>query len=376
MANASSISNKVRLLMIAAESETGASQKTIHSLKAQLSDLDIDFQVAWIPTLEPDLHKQADITERLAEQYNASIVFWSDLLTGERIFLYVSEPGGGRILVRSVSFEDSERGDRFSVIALIVRTAVEAIVEGGHIGVTRGAPNGLGDSSLYSMPRPSKTPVTEPGKTATPDEASPASDAVKRQSDESAGPRRHSRKGRVDSSRLNLAAAYLLSVYSPTTRLAHGARLALAVRVNRWGRIHMAYRVQIPIDVESELAAMTLRHHPFELGFSARFEMGRLYLDIGAGIVNDPLTWKVSSVGAARIAPMADRFRWLVGASPFVRASWSPLSVFKLYLALAADIYFNESPSYVERVNGDEAIIVDPFTVRPHCQLGVIFFLF
>jgi hypothetical protein len=153
-------------------------------------------------------------------------------------------------------------------------------------------------------------------------------------------------------------------------------RLALGVRVNRFGRIYMAYHVYFPFDVESELASMTLRHHPFELGFFARFELGRLFLDLGAGIVNDPLTWEVSSSGVSRIAPMADRFRWLVGASPFVRASWSPLSMFKLYLALAVDVYFNESPSYVERVNGDKAIVVDPFTARPQCQLGFIFFLF
>ena len=120
---------------------------------------------------------------------------------------------------------------------------------------------------------------------------------------------------------------------------------------------------------------MTLRHHPFEIGFTGRLEWGGLFLDFGAGLVNDPLSWEVNPTGDTPIAPVDDQFRWLVGATPFIQLNWSPSPVYKLFLAVAADIYFNESPSFVKRLNGDEMIVMDPFSVRPHLQIGVAFYI-
>ncbi len=358
-------SDKPRFLMIASEAEAEASQEAIFSLRAQLSDVGIDFRVAWVPAHTADLHAQADIVQRLAEEHAASVVFWSDLLTGDRIFLYVSEPGGGRILVRSVSLGD--QGDRFEVIAVIVRTVVEAIVDGGHIGVS---PR-LGDTA----PRPTDpSPVASDSSgqhTSSPDKAHEDSEPSRRP------PRRERRRGRGTSpARLDLAAAYALTLYSPTKWVIHGVRLGLAVRITRRGRIYTAYRIQIPFDVENGLAAMTLRHHPFEAGVAWRFGRGSLFWDMGAGIVTDPLTWGVDPVDDSRIAPTRSRSRWLVGAAPFVRAGWSPIDLFKLYLAAGVDVYFNESPSYVERMDGGRAVVVDPFDARAQIRLGVVFFLF
>ena len=99
-------------------------------------------------------------------------------------------------------------------------------------------------------------------------------------------------------------------------------------------------------------------------------------IDLGIALVNVPLKWSVKSKEAFSIAPLGDTFRWLVAASPFVQLSWSPANVYKFYLAVGTDIFFNERLSFVERADGDRAVVVDPFGVRPHLQAGAVFYLF
>jgi hypothetical protein len=375
-ANADADSGKIRILMMASKAETKASTAQIRAVRAQLSDLGIDFQVAWTQTNSSDLHVQAEISEQLAKEYNATMVFWSDLLIGERVFLYVSEPGGGRILVRSISFEDKNQADRFEVIAVIVRSVAEAIAGGGHIGVSSQVSASPAASGLLAHPSPVIDPQIPAASQSQPSRPAESADAPHRRNTADVDAHQNSSANSAAPARIELAAAYGLTLYSSTQRFIHGVRAALAVRVNRWGRLFWAYRVQIPFEVKNDLVTMKLRHHPFEIGFSRRFELGSLYLDLGAAVINDPLTWQVKPADTSRVAAAGDRFRWLVGVTPFVQLSWLPLRVFKLYLAIAADIYFNESRSFVERTNGDKAAVVDPFKARPQLQLGAVFFLF
>jgi hypothetical protein len=389
-ANANSDSGNVRILMIASRAETQTSEEAIRAIQAQLSDLDIDLTVFWTPSYNRDLPVQADTAEQLAKQNNATMVFWCDFLVGKRVFLYVSEPGGGRILVRKVSFDDKNQRDRFLVMAVILRSVVEAIADGGHIGIS---PGGVGSSAAANLPK-NDSPVTDSGisvdsesqPTGPPEPPSdtpqghgpsePPSDTPQGHgpSELDAHPNRTEKI--VAPARIDMSAAYGLTLYSPSRRFTHGVRTALGVRVSRFGRLFLGYRIQIPFEVTSDLVSMALRHHPFEVGLSRRFESGSLYLDLGAALVNDPLTWQVTDFNTSRVAAEKDRFRWLIGVSPFVELNWLPSSVFKFNIALAADIYFNESRSFVERNNGDRTTVVDPYRVRPQVRLGVIFFLF
>jgi hypothetical protein len=381
-ANANSDSGKVRILMIASRAETPTSEEAIRAIQAQLSDLDIDLKVFWTPSYSRDLPVQADAAEQLAKQNNATMVFWCDFLVGKRVFLYVSEPGGGRILVRKVSFDDKNQRDRFLVMAVILRSVVEAIAGGGHIGIS---PGGVGSSAAANFPK-SDSPRADSGVSVNSEfqptgPPEPPSDMPPGRvpSELDAHPNRTEKivtEKIVAPARIDMSAAYGLTLYSSSTRFTHGVRTALGVRVSRFGRLFLGYRIQIPFEVNSDLVSMALRHHPFEVGLSRRFESGSLYVDLGAALVNDPLTWQVTDFNTARIAAEKDRFRWLIGVSPFVQLNWLPSSVFKFNIALATDVYFNESRSFVERNNGDRITVVNPYRVRPQVRLGVIFFLF
>lgn len=381
-ANANSDSDKVRILMIASRAENPTSEEAIRAIQAQLSDLDIDLKVFWTSSYSRDLPVQADTAEQLAKQHNATMVFWCDFLVGKRVFLYVSEPGGGRILVRKVSFDDKNQRDRFLVMAVILRSVVEAIAGGGHIGIS---PGGVGSSSATNFPK-DDSPVAGSGnsldsESQPTDPPAPPSDTPQGHGPSAldAHPNRTEKivtEKIVAPARIDMSAAYGLTLYSSSRRFTHGVQTALSVRVTRFGRLFLGYRIQIPFEVHSDLASMTLRHHPFEVGLSRRFESGSLYLDFGASLVNDPLTWRVTGFDTSRVAAEKDRFRWLIGVSPFVQLNWLPSRVFKFDIALATDIYFNESRSFVERNNGDRITVVDPYRVRPQVRLGVIFFLF
>ena len=190
--------------MIASKAEAKESEKAIRSIRAQLSDLDIDFQVVWIQNHSGYFRDQTNLSERLSEQHNATIVFWSDLSIKDQVFLYLSEPGGGRILVRSIPFENDEQGDRFDVISLIVRSVVEAISKGGQIGVSSPAPS----APVPSAPVPSAPPPSL-----------------------KAADTRDSQGGSTTSKRFSISAAYGLTLYSETKLFIHGVRLASAARV-------------------------------------------------------------------------------------------------------------------------------------------------
>ncbi|MBN2529067.1 MAG: hypothetical protein JXR76_21940 [Deltaproteobacteria bacterium] len=375
-ANANSDFDKVRILMIASRAESPTSEQAIRAIQAQLSDLDIDLEVFWTSSYSRDLPVQADTAEQLAKQYNATMVFWCDFLVGKRVFLYVSEPGGGRILVRKISFDEQNQRDRFLVMAVILRSVVEAIAGGGHIGIS---PGGVGSSAAANLPG-NDSPVANSGITvdskSQPKGPEPRSDTPQGHDPSARDTHPNRTEKIVAPARIDMSAAYGLTLYSSSRRFIHGVQTALSVRVTRFGRLFLGYRIQIPFEAHSDLVSMTLRHHPFEVGLSRRFESGSLYLDLGAALVNDPLTWQVTDFDASRVAAEKDRFRWLIGVSPFVQLNWLPSSVFKFNVSLAADIYFNESPSYVERNNGDRTTVMNPYRVRPQVRLGVIFFLF
>jgi hypothetical protein len=77
------------------------------------------------------------VAKEAAARLGALTVFWLDTSLGEQLFLYIAEPGGGRVLVRTV--EAADETERLESMALIVRSTVEALLAGGHLGIERSA---------------------------------------------------------------------------------------------------------------------------------------------------------------------------------------------------------------------------------------------
>jgi len=261
----------------------------------------------------------------MAENTDAVAVFWSDLSLPDQVFIYIAEPGGGRILVRSVESEGEEKEGRTEAMAVIVRYAVKAMLEGGEIGV-------------HSPPPPAEKKAVKPS-------------------------------GWVD-----VAVSYGLSMYSGEQPVLHGARVAASVRVFRWVRVFIGYRIEASMDFESESVAMNLKPHPMEAGFSLRIDRKHWKLDGGAALIVDRLTWSMTAKreGIGFVTPYG---RWLAAVSPYVSIGWSPTSFSTLFFSVAADIYFNERDYVAETVGGTEKVAA-PWRVRPYFQLGALFSFF
>ena len=138
----------------------------------------------------------------------------------------------------------------------------------------------------------------------------------------------------------------------------------------------MAYHALFPIDVSDGPMQLTLRYHPFAIGLFARFRRGKFYLDGGAAVTIDRLTWAATFSDDGRYSLTGDPFRWLVAVSPIVRFGWAVAEAYSLTLAVGAEVYLNESPSYIELTDGSRWTIVDPLDVRPFFYAGIQFHLF
>ncbi|MDD5307285.1 MAG: hypothetical protein PHU25_08185 [Deltaproteobacteria bacterium] len=338
-----------RLVMVASEQDTGEVEKTFAAIRAQMSDMNVNLTLTRVPVFFGTLREQYETVRQVAERSRARLTFWIDLSVEDRVFLYIAEPGGGRVLVRAVEPETDETLGRVDVIAIIVRTVAEAIIEGGEIGVTR------------PQPEAARPPPSPPPK---PPVLPPDSGPKRREKPQPSAPR----------DLLEIAGAYVGSLYDKEPTWRSGASVGLAGRVSERFWVKAAYRIEAPIRKANDLVSVEFSPHPFEVGAFLRLGPSKVAVDLGIALVNDPLTWSLRTKDVS-VRPERNRFRWLVAACPSVTVGWAPYGIYRFFLTVSADIYFNESPSVVEASERDVKVI-DPLDVRPTVLAGVAFVIF
>lgn len=311
------------VIMMAPTADQDLPRRAAEAVASQLADLPVSFDVEWVADVPLDLRAQVDAARKVAARRDATAVFWIDLTLPEQLFLYFAEPEGGRILVRTIRSEGEGMEARLETVAVIIRGAVKAILAGGKIGV--------------------EAPPEEPP--------------------EPTGPR----------GVLDVFLAYALTLYSSEAPTLHGARLGLSTRLKGWARIHLAYRLQVPVSVEGEYVGLTVSPHPIELGLTGRFRLGDWYLDAGVGLMVDVVTIDVTALEDDVLARSIDH-RWLFGATPSLAFGRNLGRVAAIYLAVSADVMFNEQWYAVETPEGTQTVL-EPWNVRPVFQLGTLFTL-
>ncbi|MDD5309957.1 MAG: hypothetical protein PHU25_21785 [Deltaproteobacteria bacterium] len=306
------------VVMIAPGKADAVSEDASAAVKGQLSDLPVSFQVVRIDSWPPDLPSQIGLARSVARDTRASTVFWVDLSVPDQVFLYLSEPGGGRTLVRNIESRGERTEGRVEAMAVIVRTAVTALLEGGEIGV-------------HAPPPPPPEPE-RPGM-------------------------------------LEASVSYGLSFYSDEALLVHGARIGASVLPAEWARLFAAYRIEVPFRIENEQVAMDISPHPLEIGFAIRWRYGSVTLDGGAAFLSDWITWSASPKSDDVLAT-SPKSRWRGGISPFVLLGWSPVVFSMFYISVSIDALINEK-KYVVRAGGGDIEVADPWSARPYFQAGV-----
>lgn len=311
------------VIMVAPTHDEQLSRRAAEAVASQLADLPVTFDVEWVAHVPPELRAQVDAARQVSARRNATAVFWVDLTLPEQLFLYIAEPEGGRILVRTIHSEGEGMEARLETVAVIIRGAVKAILAGGKIGVEA----------------PPAEPPEPPGPTGA----------------------------------LDVFLSYALTLYSDEALLLHGVRLGLSTRLKSWARLYLAYRLQVPVRVEGDYVGLTVSPHPMELGLTGRFHLGDWYIDAGVGLMVDVVSVDVTAL-EEEVMTRSVEHRWLFGATPSLALGRTLGRVASIYLAVSADVMFNEQWYAVETPDGSQTVL-EPWNVRPVFRLGTLFTL-
>jgi hypothetical protein len=312
-----------RVVMIAPTGDRELNQRAAEAVAAQLGDLLVTFELEWVDEMPPEMRAQVDRAREVTARRRATAVFWLDLTQPEQLFLYIDEPEGGRILVRSISSEGEGVESTLETAAVIIRGAVKSILAGVQVGVEA----------------PPEQPEERPGPTGE----------------------------------LDVFLSYALMLYSSEELLLHGARIGLSARLAAWARIYLAYRLQLPLEIETAYVGLDVSPHPMEIGLAGRFHLGDWYIEAGAGLVVDVVTIDVTALEDDVMARSVDH-RWLFGAVPSLAVGRNLGRIASIYLAVSADVLFNEHWYAVDTPEGTQTVL-RPWNVRPLFRLGAMFTL-
>ncbi|MBN1770848.1 MAG: hypothetical protein JXB32_06300 [Deltaproteobacteria bacterium] len=325
-----------RVLMIVPRSNAGVSERAVEAARAQLADLPVEIEVVWVETMTPGLREQLGVIRVLAAERGAGIAFWVDLESADEVMVYVAEPGGGRVLARAIDTGGQPEESRYEITALILRATIEALVQGGEIGVRMPElPDVVSPPVIRPVPAP---PVAPP----PPVEAVPV---------------------------LELSGAYAPALQDDGLSVVHAGRLALTWRPAAWAGVFAACRLVAPFERENEQVVLSFEPHPFEIGFGVRWTWGDWRLDLSGALVNDVVSWSAQP-RRDTVETRSPSWRWVVALAPEVAVRWSPLGNYALFAGLGMDFVLNDGPSVVDTPLGP-ATVVEPWPVRPFLRLGV-----
>jgi hypothetical protein len=295
-----------------------------NAVQGQLGDIPVTLRIEWVDELEPDMRSQVDQAREVAKKHDAMTVFWADLSVPDQFFLYISKSTGERILVRNIGSKSGGEEERLEILAVIVRSSVKAVLEGGEIG------------------------IQSPGDAQRP--AKPGSSGM-----------------------LEIAVSYGLAPYSTGNEWLHGPVVGVSTKLGSFVRAFLDYRILLPIDIEEQGIALEHRLHPFEIGAAVRWYMKSWSVDIGAAFLADLVVTKVTSADE-QIEAKNPQNLWLFGIAPVLRIGWWPRPFATVFFSVSLDTIFNQ-PEYGIETQSEFMTIIEPWKVRPFLQIGAAFAL-
>jgi hypothetical protein len=315
----------VRTVVVIAQRDADPiTERALDAIGAGLTDLPIALAAERVDGWDDAIANRVARAREVASRTHAIAVVWLDLSAPQHVFLFISDPAGGRILVRNVSDETQDIENQLETLSLIVRSSVKGLLAGGEIGV--------------QLPPPPPPKQPEP-----------------------------------DHERLGVSLGYALQLYAPTDPVVHGARIELNAALARWLYVFAAYRLDIPVKSDSHGLDVELWLHPLELGLFGRMRFAKWSLDAGLFAVVDIVTFDVASSSASVEATAPDP-EATFGISPFLRIARRLSSSVALYFSVGMDVVAYNNRYVVESTGGASAVVT-PWRLRPMFELGARFTL-
>ena len=321
------------VVMLASKNQEAAFTEVAEALRAQFADAKTRLVVRWIDAMPAGVPDQEKIAAGVSVETGAVAVFWYDLAAADNVYFYLASSDTSRVLVRKM--EDMGEGGRADALAIITRTAVDGILQGGVIGVARPA--------APPAPRPvegAPTPVVPvPEKTD--------------------GPRR----------RLSADAAYTVSILSTELGAAHGVNLSVRLRLVDWFGAFFGYSVFYPFTARAPGVELEVARHPFHLGVYGMSRDSRWSLGWGANLTVDAAKLSPRSL-SADISVVAPFWEVKLSAELVLRAEVRLVDALSLFVAAGAEAIF-EHVEY--RITDGPDLMRDMWHVQPRFWLGAVF---
>jgi hypothetical protein len=332
-------------------------QQALAAVRAHLRGLSVEL-VTEAAAQDRDFAERLAASGALATSHSALGTFSIEQGADRSILVFFTEPGGSATLVRRLP--TSELDDRVAIeqAAIVVRSLVEALIEGGHLGVvaegTESAAPARGEAP--ASPESTRRPRNSDAAASTPPESSPSTLTTE--------PR--PAPGDAASRRffvfLGYAGAYAGSELSWQQGASVGARWLFAPTAYFGAR----YTLIPPSEVDTPAARISLTRRPAELLFGyaagtwvlANLELSALFEQ----------TSRETLATDAAFEPTRASSHWSFGIGPRAGAMWAPWRVLRVAVRAGAD-FMVAQPTYTTV----EQTVAAPARVRPRLEfeLGV-----
>jgi hypothetical protein len=303
------------------------------SLQGQLRELDVDVAIVRAPraTLGPAALR----AKKLAASEHAIAVIWLELRpTDVSVLLYQAN---GHLYARDLAV-DGSAASQSEAIAIILRSAIAAILEGSSVGMTE-----------IQLPAPPAPP------------APPAS---------SAPPPRAPRRG--DRASVRAGASYVGSLFARKTAWEHGAALVLtaAPPASRWF-FGLDYTHFVALELTSAEVTAKIRRHPVEVftGITQRSSWASWQV---TGALSADYVVRTTERTAEGLVPAAPSGRWLWAISTRLGVMVPIATRVDTVAQLGAEFLLNPFHQVIGDTNVGNQVLGSPLLARPRVELGVL----
>ena len=314
------------------------------ALTAQLSGGPAELVFDHFSEPSAPLRRQMSEAETLAHAHAASGVFWIDAQPDGDWLLYLSEPGGERTLVRRIAVEASGTAAAVEAVAVITRQSADALLAGGTIGMQSVSPRPVA---------PEATPSTSANEPETPPSVAPA----------------RKRPSSLSHQGISLSVAYGGDYVAKAVGWQSGVSVAGGYRFPFGFYLAGGYTFFRDTELDATPLVLRITRNPLYLEAGYSFGHGRWVPSLGGRAIIESLSRHTVSTSGS-LAGTPDNTRTDALLSPRLRLDFALTPGLAVYGAIGADFALNRF-SFVSRVGGGDAVLLEPNIVRPSIELGL-----
>jgi hypothetical protein len=325
----------------------------LQAIKGELVSVNEQMQTINIPDWPVDVQHQIKKAAQLARQFNAPAVIWMQMFDNE-VLLYLSAPKGDRMLIRRL--EQAKGDEKNEIIALIIRSSVVAMKNGGKVGVAADNPEEREPVSK-TVPVPPKHHQVK---------QKPVSHQLPQEQKQTA---ETNKTGSKHNKSLTIAAAYSYGAYSDSHPVNNGFMLSIGLRLKNFMTIEANTR--FTQQIEAQTGSLKISVRPFPVAVTAKIMAQYAKFTIGGGIGMELIFQNHRTVAVNGSANAAkDGTRAEAASVAVIETGLFLTSKLRIFITLGAEIMIHKV-DYTIMADNRQITIIEGWPVRPLAFAGI-----